>query len=358
MPLKATKVRLEKNQITRKKPFFPVCDHLRKYLKENGRDCQLPVSYNDLLRYNSSFPLRDNKGNDTLWEWVMYNPDTTKTLNKGLTAIYALLKADGDISVMEHLYVERIDYCTFGNSNPFRIRIVNQLNDNHDYFYVKVADASRIYGLELEDILSPNSINFLVDDNTLIEEHIAGVPGDQFIKEYLNRTKTNKVRLAKEFVKFNERCFVRLLGDMRAYNFVIVVTPDFEDEQYRIRAIDFDQQSYEGKRTLYLPQYFKENYAYVKICIDLMTSESVNQYQHEERTLMMRRLKSERYKVKDLVDCMRKDKLSTDEKIKQLSSELISHHADPLFETCRTMGDVVRTNLRVALGKFRQKNKS
>ena len=32
--------------------------------------------------------------------------------------------------------------------------------------------------------------------------------------------------------------------------------PDFEESQYRVRAIDFDQQCYEGKRTMYLPQYF------------------------------------------------------------------------------------------------------
>ena len=138
-----------------------------------------------------------------------------------------------------------MDYCTFGNTKPFRIRIVNQYNDNHDYFYVKKADASRIYGLELEQLLSPNEINFHVDRDTLVEEHI-GVPGDDFIENYLNREDLNEVRLAKEFIKFNERCFVRLLGDMRAYNYVVEMTPDFEQNQYRVRAIDFDQQCYEA----------------------------------------------------------------------------------------------------------------
>ena len=40
-----------------------------------------------------------------------------------------------------------------GNSQPFRVRIVNQFNDNYDYFYVKRADASCVYGLELEHVL-------------------------------------------------------------------------------------------------------------------------------------------------------------------------------------------------------------
>ncbi|MEJ0106235.1 MAG: hypothetical protein WDO19_28415 [Bacteroidota bacterium] len=58
------------------------------------------------------------------------------------------------------------------------------------------------------------------------EEHIPGIPGDVFIARMLDNPETNKTRLAKEFVKFNERCFVRLLGDMRSYNFVVDITPD------------------------------------------------------------------------------------------------------------------------------------
>ena len=87
------------------------------------------------------------------------------------------MRSGGDERILPNLYVDRVDYCTFGNTKPFRIRIVNQYNDNHDYFYVKKADASRVYGLELEQLLSPNEINFQVDKDTLVEEHIIGVPG-------------------------------------------------------------------------------------------------------------------------------------------------------------------------------------
>src|SRR5690554_7521140 len=66
----------------------------------------------------------------------------------GLRQIYAELKTGGDTEIISHLTVGQIDYCLFGNSNPFRIKIVNKLNDHHDYFYIKKADASRIYGLE------------------------------------------------------------------------------------------------------------------------------------------------------------------------------------------------------------------
>ena len=104
--------------------------------------------------------------------------------------------------------------------------------------------------------------NYLVNNSTLIEEHIAGIPGDQFIKDFLPQcTDSEKAQIAKEYVKFNERSMIRLLGDMRAYNYVVVPTHDFDQVVYKIRPIDFDQQSFEGKLSVYRPQFFKENKA-------------------------------------------------------------------------------------------------
>jgi hypothetical protein len=250
---------------------------------------------------------------------------------------------------MEHLYVDRIDYCPFGNSRPFRIRIKNQYNDNYDYYYVKLADASRVYGLEFEDILSPNRINYMVNADTLIEEHIIGIPGDQFIRNNLKDSSVNLTRLAKEFIKFNERCFVRLLGDMRSYNFIIDMTADFDDTQFRFRAIDFDQQCYEGKKTLYLPQYFKENNPYVELCVKYMNKETVSQYQHEERSLMAKRVKTSGYRLSALLDAMEKDTVSQQEKIIQLRSELALHYKKDAFLKCNSMGNIMKISLELLL---------
>ena len=96
-----------------------------------------------------------------------------------------------------------------------------------------------------------------MQNETLVEEHIAGIPGDVFIRDYFPPPDVNRVRIAKEFVKFNLRCFIRLLGDMRSVNYVVDVTPDFEEVQYRVRPIDFDYQSYAGKRNMYLSQFSK-----------------------------------------------------------------------------------------------------
>lgn len=341
----------ESDRPSRKKPMYPVNDRLRHYLKLHGREVKLPVTYDNLLNYTWSTPILDKNGRNTLWEKTSYDSRDWNYIRDGLVKIYAVLKTEGDFSFTSHLDVARVDYCSFGNSHPFRIRIVNKYNDNYDHYYIKIADASRVYGLELEHILSPNRITFFTDRNTLVEEHIPGIPGDVFVQQMMNSPETNKIRLAKEFVKFNERCFVRLLGDMRSYNFVVDITPDIEDYQYRIRCIDFDQQSYEGRKNLYLPQFFKENYAFVNMCLSHLNKESIDQYQFEERTLITFRLASSRYRIKELLDIMTTDEISTPQKVEQLKSELGTYLHTNVFSKCRSMGEVVKTHLKHTLRK-------
>ncbi|MEO0551573.1 MAG: hypothetical protein AAF149_00115 [Bacteroidota bacterium] len=331
--------------ISKKKTTYPISSTLRKYLIKYDRETKLPVQYTDLMRYDNTIPLRDRNDKDSLWESVFYPQSDMQQIHNDLKEIYAMLKSGGDLSVMQHLYVDRIDSCVYGNTLPFRVRIVNRINDNFDYFYIKVADASRIYGLELEHLLSPNRISYYVDRNTLVEQHIVGVPGDQFIKQYLDDPNLNKTRLAKEFVKFNERCFIRLLGDMHSSNFVVNITPDFEDVDYRIRAIDFDQQSYEGRKSIYLPQYFKENNPLIEIGLNCMTVETVRQYQKEERSLIARRYKVSRAEIADLLRAMSSDKISPIENVRKLGKDLAKHYRDPDFEQCETMGDLVKRSL-------------
>ncbi|WP_114751327.1 hypothetical protein [Pleomorphovibrio marinus] len=335
--------------ISKKKIVYPIRDNLRAYLVNYGREVDIPIHYKDLLRYSNSIALYDSKGNDTFWETVFYDESDRNDIHYKVKKIYALLKADGDMSVMQHLYIDRIDLCIYGNTQPFRVRIVNRINDNFDYFYIKNADASRVYGLELEHLLSPNRISYLVYKDSLIEEHIAGIPGEHFMKKQINDPLINPIRLAKEFVKFNERCFVRLLGDMHSSNFVIDVTPDFEETHYRIRAIDFDQQSYEGKRSIYLPQYFKQNNALIQLGIKHITPESMAQYQREERALIATRLKSSPKEIEDILSAMESDVISTPENTESLKKELAKFYKQPKFLACKNMGELLRLSLQMVL---------
>ncbi len=334
-----------------KKDAFPVSEALAGYLHRNDRDINLPIVYKDLLNYRYATSSKDKHGKITHWENAVYDLKEMEVLNEALIKTYAILKTEGDLSYTKHLAVERIDFCEFGNSVPFRIRIRNKVNDNYDHFYVKHADASRIYGLELEDMLSPNRITFLYHKQTLVEEHIPGIPGDIFIENYLNLPETNKVRIAKEFVKFNERCFARLLGDMRSYNFVIDITPDIEDYQYRIRAIDFDQQSYEGRKNLYLPQFYKENYEYVQLVLKNLSPDVIAQYRTEERTTMALRVIASRKRLMELLNIISKDEISENYKVKILREELNTHFGNTYFSRCKTMGELVKRQLKQMLQK-------
>lgn len=339
---------------TQKKPSYPIRDGLRVYLKRFRRERELPVTYERLRSFNESIPLMDRDGRNTLWETVVYRAEEMAELNEGLKRIYALLKVDGDASVMQHLYIDRVDFCSFGNSTPFRIRIVNAINDNPDYFYIKKADASRIYGLELEHLLSPNRLNFLTYGCTLVEEHIVGLPGDVFVEHWLHSKELRPIRIAKELVKFNERCFVRLLGDMRSYNFVVVLAPDFEGWQIRVRAMDFDQQSYNGRTHFYLPQYFKDNAPLALFCTQHLHIKTARQYQREEQTLILQRAELANVRLTLLLRAMEEDPIAPHENVVTLRQGLAAHFRTDTYLKCESMGALVRANLetlRRAIGR-------
>lgn len=339
--------------ISRKKIPYPISSALRAYMDKYGREITLPIEYKDLLRFEGQVTLYDKYKNDTLWVSLHYPQSEINDLYTGLKEIYAIMMSNGDLSVMEHLYVDRIDLCLYGNTKPFRVRIKNRINDNYDYFYVKNADASRICGLELEHLLSPNRISYKVYRNTLIEEHIAGIPGEQFIRNYIEKggSLENEIRLAKEFVKFNERCFVRLLGDMHSSNFVIDITPDFEDIHYRIRAIDFDQQCYEPRRSVYLPQYYKQNQPIIAIGLRHITPETSRQYQKEERSMIASRIRYAHTQLDDLLEAMKLSTLSKPEYIIELRNELANYYKDERFLTAKNMGEVLAISIHKLLEK-------
>ena len=336
--------------ITRKKIRYPVSRILRQYLYHFDRQRDIPQIYSELGRFSGAIPYDDPRGRETLWQTVMYPPDVLAELRLHLTAIYSELKLGRDAEQHKHLLVDRVDFGDFGNSRPFRIRITNVFNDNSDYFYVKHADASRIYGLELEHILSPNRINYLINGNTLIEEHIAGVPGDMFIRDHLNQPGLNKVRIAKEFTKFNERCFIRLLGDMRSVNYVMDITPDFEEVQYRVRATDFDQQSYEGKGNVYQAFRFKSNRAVTHLAFTVLNRRSIDQYVAEEHSQMSHRAKVESVRLRSLLGVMRREEIAPPEHVATLAKELDRIHGTRDFRDCHTMGELTSRHITLLLG--------
>lgn len=332
----------EEKLMSKKKPAYPVNKRLDGYLDKYSRKIEIPIFYEDLLRFSGSVVVYDSEGADTLWVRVYYSEFEREEIDVSLKKVYSILHSDGSNRILDYLNVDAVDYCTFGNSKPFRIKVRNILNDNYTYFYVKKTDASRVYGLELEHMLSPYNLNFLVHGDTLIEEHIAGIPGDVFINDVLPKcTEAEKSQLAKEFVKFNERCMIRLLGDMRSYNYVIVPTHDFDHVVYKIRAIDFDQQCFEGKLKVYRPQFFKENFKMVELVRTKLQKYSVDQYKIEERSIVAKRILSSGNRIKRLVSISKTDNISLPENIDQLKLQIYDLTKDLDFKKCTTMGEVL-----------------
>jgi hypothetical protein len=337
---------IEKKLMSKKKPTFPVNEMLDRYLKKYNRNIKIPIFYDDLLRFQGSVTVYDKNDEDTLWIQTYYSEFDREEIDENLKKIYTMLHSDGSDETIPFLNVDAIDYCTFGNSKPFRVKIRNILNDNYTYFYVKKADASRVYGLELEHILSPHTMNFLVYKETLIEEHIAGIPGDIFIKDFLPRcTEAEKAQIAKEFVKFKERCLVRLLGDMRSYNYVVIPTHDFDQIIYKIRAIDFDQQSFEGNLKVYNLQFMKENFNMVEMVGRKLQNSSIKQYKIEERSFMAKRMITSPKRTKYLIKCMKNDTISFPDNVELLKKHLIKYVGDVKFKDCENMGEIIETIL-------------
>ncbi|MFV8369268.1 hypothetical protein [Flavobacterium sp. LB2R40] len=340
-----------------KKPSYPINDSLLEYLERFDRVSKVSIFYDDLLRFSGSVTVYDKNDQDTLWIRTYYNEYEREEIDLNLKKIYSLLHSDGNLGIIKFLNVDCIDYCTFGNSKPFRIKVRNILNDNYTHFYIKKADASRVYGLELEHILSPDKINFLVYKDTLIEEHIMGIPGDVFMKTLLaSCTETEKSQIAKEFVKFNERCMIRLLGDMRSYNYVIVPTHDFDHVVYKIRAIDFDQQCYEGNFKVYRPQFFKENYPMVKLVKDKLQNSSIEQYKDEERSVLAKRILSAENRIKRLLEIMGEDLLAPESHLEQLQMELYRYTNDLNFKKAKSMGNIMSAAFEFITRNFKNNN--
>lgn len=327
------------------KEVYPVSNALQQYLQHYQKDTPLPLAYKELLHYEYTNAIKDDKGKHTHWERVVYNDKLLSSLKTKLRVLYGLLKNDTDIDI------EAIDFCEFANSMPFRIHIIHTKDKRRDLFYIKLADASRIYGLELEQLLTTNHINFLYHQNTLVEEHIDGIPGDDFLTLAKDLPEPEKKLLAAAFIRFNESCFARLLGDMRSYNFVVLKTGD-PVNSFIIKAIDFDQQCYEGRLNLYLPQFYKENYPYVQSVTYWLTEDNIEAIRTTERQHLAGLFMQNQEQLLSLLAIMSREEISEHYKIVSLRKELDQYHHTHHFNRCNTMGALVAEQLKQLLLPF------
>jgi hypothetical protein len=138
---------------------------------------------------------------------------------------------------------------------------------------------------------------------------------------------------------------IRLLGDMRSYNYVVIPIHDFDQVIYKIRAIDFDQQSYEGKFSVYRPQFFKENKPMMDLVKDKLKTDSIIQYKIEERSTISRRLIISDDRMKQLISIMKEDTISSADKVENLKNEIYKFTNEDSFIKSKSMGELMEKTL-------------
>ena len=125
------------------------------------------------------------------------------------------------------------------------------------------------------------------------------------------------------------------------------VIPDFDELHFRMRAIDFDQECYEGSSRIYLPQYFKENNPIINLGLKNMSPVVEFQYQKEERMRLLNRARAAHAQLHTLLQAMAIDTLSAPEHVLQLKNELSELYQDVEFLKAETMGEIVRTSINM-----------
>ena len=136
---------------------------------------------------------------------------------------------------------------------------------------------------------------------------------------------------------------------MRSVNYVVDITPDFEEVQYRVRPIDFDQQSYEGNGHIYLAFRFNSNRSITRLAFNVLNRETIDQYVAEEHAQMTRRAKVESQRLRALLGIMRRDAIAPDAHVRTLGEDLDRMHKTTAFHLCNSMGELTAEHISLML---------
>ena len=86
--------------ISKKKPIFSVGDSLGAYLERYNQIKDSGIRFENLERHDNAVPLYDEHDKDTLWSTLFYPGLEYQGISDDLLTTYAILKSDGDMSVV------------------------------------------------------------------------------------------------------------------------------------------------------------------------------------------------------------------------------------------------------------------
>ena len=105
--------------MSKKKPAYPVNQALDDYLEHYSRKIEIPIFYDDLLRFSGSVVVYDHNDEDTLWIRAYYSEFDRKEIDDSLKKVYSILHSDGSNNINQYLNVDAVDFCTFLNQSIF-----------------------------------------------------------------------------------------------------------------------------------------------------------------------------------------------------------------------------------------------
>jgi hypothetical protein len=118
--------------------------------------------------------------------------------------------------------------------------------------------------------------------------------------------------------------------------------------------MDFDQQAHNGRKSFYLPQFFKENLPLVEFCMKHLHLKTAFQYQREEQTLMLARAELASVRLNLLLTVMEHDPIAPPEHVRTLREGLAEHFKNDRYLQCDSMGSLVRANLETLRDNIQQ----
>ena len=83
---------------------------------------------------------------------------------------------------------------------------------------------------------------------------------------------------------------------------------------------------------------------------------SIDQYKIEERSILVKRLKSFHVRVDKLLDCMLEDSISKDENIDLLKMKIFEYTQDVKFKRCKNMGQILKSALEYLVRNYEDVN--
>ncbi len=245
--------------------------------------------------------------------------------------------------LFKELEIKSIEEMSYADTKPLRIRL-NFSDKLEEVFYAKKFDERRLFGLELENLLSQYKYNYSASGGGIYEEEIKGVEAI----EIAENTRKERIYL-EELVKLDYRSFVMLLGDMHNQNYLISRIDYKNDKEYCARPIDFDKLFEVGE----LRNGFVLSLNQRKTAISKMGWERYRSIINLEREKMRKRYLENSARIISLLNIISSSD-SCNIRTENIRNSLIRYYSSekallPDFSKARNMGHLLGIHIRAQL---------